>query len=320
MDNFLSASLRDQHLGDVEFPLLMLSAMFENGGNLTQRFFDGHPQMFVYPFESQLGTEFVKDHLTPIFPAKYRWPTFSGSANPIDDYNCIIDQECRDRVANPQASKFRDVDFDLIDDERRRFFIKHTTASGRSRGAIVAAFFHATFDAWRNYRQTGEERCYVGFSPIIVVDGDKILQELPAAHLLHIVRNPYSAYADTKKRAAPLTLDQYMDRWSLAQYYALRFRAQFPDRLHILRLEDILTDPVGTLGPVCQKLGLRISEILAHPTWNGSNLDVIYPWGIISSADPDANRAAAEELSQEEHEAVRLWSAPYLEAFNYEGF
>ena len=36
--------------------------MYENGGNTTHRLLDGHPQMFVYPFESQLGTRLVADH------------------------------------------------------------------------------------------------------------------------------------------------------------------------------------------------------------------------------------------------------------------
>ena len=39
----------------MEFRLLMLSAMYENGGNTVHRFLDGHPEMYVYPFESQLG-------------------------------------------------------------------------------------------------------------------------------------------------------------------------------------------------------------------------------------------------------------------------
>jgi len=41
----------------------MISAMYENGGNTTQRLFDGHPELFVYPFESQIGTRLVNDHL-----------------------------------------------------------------------------------------------------------------------------------------------------------------------------------------------------------------------------------------------------------------
>ena len=47
-----------------DFRLLMIGAMYENGGNTTHRFFDGHPELFVYPFESQLGTRWVHDHLT----------------------------------------------------------------------------------------------------------------------------------------------------------------------------------------------------------------------------------------------------------------
>ncbi|TMA33615.1 MAG: sulfotransferase, partial [Deltaproteobacteria bacterium] len=80
-----------------EFRLLMLSAMYENGGNTTHRFLDGHPQLFVYPFESQLGTPLVRDHLSSTFPLKYRWPVFALDANPAEDYRSFIDEECRVR-------------------------------------------------------------------------------------------------------------------------------------------------------------------------------------------------------------------------------
>ena len=68
------------------FRLLMLSAMYENGGNTTHRFLDGHPQLFVYPFESQVGTRLVLDHLTSMFPTKYRWPAFALDATPAHDF------------------------------------------------------------------------------------------------------------------------------------------------------------------------------------------------------------------------------------------
>jgi hypothetical protein len=65
-----------------EFKLLMIGAMYENGGNTTHRFLDGHPQLFVYPFESQPGTKYVLDHMTSMFPVKYRWPVFDLDATP----------------------------------------------------------------------------------------------------------------------------------------------------------------------------------------------------------------------------------------------
>ena len=67
-----------------EFRLVMIGAMYENGGNTTHRFLDGHPELFVYPFESQVGTTLVRDPLRSMFPVKYRWPVFALAATPAE--------------------------------------------------------------------------------------------------------------------------------------------------------------------------------------------------------------------------------------------
>ena len=255
------------------FRLLMLSAMYENGGNATHRFLDGHPQMFVYPFESQIGTRLVMDALSSTFPVKYRWPVFALDATPAEDYKAIIDEEGKVRTRTPQVSKFRHMPFDLSDDHRGELYERHVKTTGRSRANNVAAFFRATFDAWKDYRRTGREVVHVGYSPIIVIDADKILGEMPQAHVLHVVRNPWSAYADTKKRAVPLSLAHYLLDWTLNQHYALLFREKFPGRLHIVRAEDVMANPGKTLGAVCAKLGLEEADSLKTPTWNGTALE-----------------------------------------------
>ncbi len=197
--------------------LLMLGAMYENGGNTTHRFLDGHPEMFVYPFESQIGTGLVIDEFSALFPVKYRWPVFALDATPYDDYKAIIDEEGKVRARTPAVSKFRHMPFDFSDDERCRIYQDYVQATGRSRARNVTAFFRATFDAWKDYRRTGRESVYVGYSPILVVDAETILTELPDAHFLHVVRNPWSAYADTKKRPVPLSLRHYFLGWTINQ-------------------------------------------------------------------------------------------------------
>ncbi|HVN76756.1 MAG TPA: sulfotransferase [Thermoanaerobaculaceae bacterium] len=302
------------------FRLLMLGAMYENGGNATHRHLDGHPQMFVYPFESQLGTALVNDALSGMFPAKYRWPEFRLDADPREDYLSIIDEECKVRARTPRVSKFRHVPFEMDDGERREAFARIVGAGGRSRPAIVAAFFRATFEAWRDRRVSGRESVYVGYSPVLVVDADKILTELPDAHFLHVVRNPWSAYADTKKRPVPLALARYMLGWTVNQQHALLFKERFPKRLHIVRAEDVFRDPVGTLGAVCSALDLEAGGSLAAPTFNGAPLPEVYPWGTIRRATPEANLATARELAPEETDAVTAWAGGYLETFDYKGF
>ena len=51
-----------------QFNLIMISAMYENGGNTTHRMLDGHPELFVYPFESQLGTSFSSHFIQTLVP------------------------------------------------------------------------------------------------------------------------------------------------------------------------------------------------------------------------------------------------------------
>jgi hypothetical protein len=294
--------------------------MYENGGNTTHRFLDGHPQMFVYPFESQLGTRLVADALASTFPVKYRWPEFRLDASAQADYLSIIDEETRVRARTPQVSKFRHIPFDFSDRDRGQIYAREVESAGRSRAHNVAAFFRSTFEAWKDHRKSGREIVYVGYSPIVVVDAAKILGDLPDAHVLHVVRNPWSAYADTKKRPVPLSLADYMLGWMLNQHYALLFRDQFPGRLHIVRAEDVMSDPQATLGSICEKLGLERSDSLRRVSWNGNVLEEVYPWGTIRRATPEANRATAGELTSAESSEVRARAGIYLETFDYKSF
>lgn len=303
-----------------DFQLLMIGAMYENGGNTTHRFLDGHPEMFVYPFESQLGTRLAGGMLGSAFPLKYRWPVFPLDATPAQDYASIIDEECKVRARTPHVSKFRHMEFDFNDDERCLAYTRLVERTGRGTANNVAAFFQATFESWKDYRRSGRERLYVGYSPIITIDAGAILRDLASAHVLHIVRNPWSAFADTCKRPVPMTLANYLLGWTINQYHALMFRELFPDRFHLLRIEDVIEDPVRTLGELCRKLGLAPSPTLEKPSWNGQPLDRVAPWGTIREPTPEANRATALELSPPQIDEIRLRAAPYLDAFGYRSF
>lgn len=300
--------------------LLMIGAMYENGGNTTHRFLDGHPQLFVYPYESQPGTKYVLDHFSSMFPQKYRWPTFALEASPFQDYRAIIDEECKVRARTPQSSKFRNHPFEFSDDERCLIYQEYIKKTGRSRPNNMAAFFQSTFDAWKDYKRTGQEVFYVGYSPVIVIDADKILNDLPNAHFLHIIRNPWSAYADTKKRAVPLSLEHYCLAWNLNQFYAQQFQRQFPGRFHIIRTEDVMNNSLEVLGALCKKLGLETNEALKEPTWNGGKLNEVYPWGTIRTPTLKANKATALELSVEERDRILSLTQQYHDVFGYKDF
>ena len=75
---------------------------YENGGNTTHRLLDGHPNLFVYPFESQVGTKWVNDYLAGMYPNKYRWPLFPNPVSPEEAYEkCLEKRKFRTFLAHP---------------------------------------------------------------------------------------------------------------------------------------------------------------------------------------------------------------------------
>lgn len=300
------------------FKFIMISAMYENGGNTTHRFLDGHPQLYVYPFESQPGTYFVNDYYASLFPVKYRWPEFPLGGNIEDDYEAIIDEELKRHVKTPFASKFKDAHMNLTDRRRKSTFLKLLKNKERSRANIMEAFFVSTFEAWENYKKSGKEVAYVGYSPIIGVDAEKIFADFPNAHILHVVRNPYSAYADTKKRPVPYSITRYAQTWSIVQLLALQFAEKFPENFHIVKFDDLVADPKKLFKSLTRKLGIQYAPTLEYPSWNGKKLENVVPWGTVMTPTPEANKATKEELSKTEHNEIKQLTSVINKVLGYD--
>jgi hypothetical protein len=305
-------------MADRALSLVMIGAMYENGGNTTHRHLDGHPALCVYPYESQIGTRMVADHYSSMFPAKYRWPVFDLASDAAADYHAIIDEETKVRTRTPQVSKFRDWQFQLDDDDRKARFIELVNAGPRTRHGNVVAFFRATFDCWRDRVSSGVERYYVGYSPVLVVDAETMLDELPDSHFVHVVRNPWSAYADTKRRPVPLKLSTYVQQWVVNQHAAHVAQQRFPERMHIVRLEDVVSDPAQALAPLCRALGIDAEDpALRRPSWNSTPIEQVYPWGTIRTATPEANVQTGRELDAGERAEVARVAGHWVKQLGY---
>jgi hypothetical protein len=303
-----------------QFNLIMISAMYENGGNTTHRMLDGHPELFVYPYESQLGTSLVADYLSSYVPFKYRWPEFPQAGSFAHDYQLIFDEEMKVRLRTPPRSKFQHADMRLDEADRKAAFLAHLEGKPRTRAHVLEAFFRATFDSWRNVHKTGRERAYLGYSPVLVLDTEKIFEDFPDAHVLHVVRNPYSGYADTKKRPFPISLARYTWTWNLCQHMALTYAERYPRNFHLLRFEDLIADPRAALTKLCGRLGLSWSDACLRPSWNGAPLAEVYPWGTIRVPTPEANRATMNQLAEDEKAQIRSLSIVMQRALGYENF
>jgi hypothetical protein len=303
-----------------QFNLIMISAMYENGGNTTHRMLDGHPELFTYPYESQLGTSLVSDYLSSYVPFKYRWPEFPLSGHVAQDYELIFDEEMKVRLRTPDRSKFKHADMRLDEADRKKSFAHHMKGKPRTRANLLEAFFRCSFDAWKDHNTSGREKAYLGYSPVMCLDTEKIFEDFPHAHVLHVVRNPYSGYSDTKKRPFPISLPRYTWTWNLCQHMALTYAELYPKNFHVLRFEDLVADPQAAMSRVCRQLGLSWSDTCLRPSWNGVALTEVYPWGTIRVPTPAANVATMNQLTDDEKAHVKSLSIVMQRALGYENF
>ena len=257
-----------------------------------------------------------------MFPVKYRWPVFAARrARRATDYHAIIDEEGKVRARTPQVSKFRHMPFDFSDDERGRLYCDHVDADrALARRTTWPPSSAPRSTRGRTIARSGRERVYVGYSPIIVVDADKILADLPQAHVLHVVRNPWSAYADTKKRPVPLVArPNYLLGWTLNQYHALLVPRAVPGAAaHRARRGRDGRPACGTLGPVLRRDSASSGRSRSRTrAGTAQALAEVYPWGTIRTPTPAANRRDGRELSPAERDEIRQRAWQYLESFDY---
>ena len=298
------------------FRLLMISAMYENGGNTTQRLLDGHPELVSYPFESQLGTRLVQDHLSSLYPAKYRWPVFALEGTPEEDYEAIIDEECKVRIKTPPSSKFREATIALDDRERKASFVALLQGRPRSRATLTEAFFRASAEAWRIApapAASGSTSATARSSASTPTRSWPILRGARAQRGPQpVVR--LRGHQEARGAALARPLRPRLDRAPPARP---RLRGPVPWTRAHPALRGPRGRPAGRPPGRARAHGDRRFAHALLALLERQPLREVYPWGTIRTPTPEANQKTAAELSPEEHEEVRRRAQPLLGAVGY---
>jgi hypothetical protein len=304
-----------------KFKFVMVSAGFEHGGNVTHRHLDGHPDLLVYPFESQLGNRNFNDFLASVERVQYRYPEFPEGLRPVELYEQMIDEEMKTFLRKRNGSKFKDANLDLMEADRKAAFEQLLgDASFYPRAKVIEAFFRATFIAWKNYYTTPREgMAYVGYSPAIGIDADRIVRDFPDVRIMHIVRNPFSAYRDTKRRPFPQALSKYLITWNIYHSTVEMYAHMYPKNVRVFRYEDLVADKENFMRDVAAFIDVPFADTMLYPSWNGVEIEAnIAPWGTVLKSTSAYNQAVIEELSDFEKEQIVHGTSALAHHFGYD--
>lgn len=303
-----------------KFSFVMISAGFEHGGNVTHRHLDGHPDLLVYPFESQLGNRNFNDFLASVERVQYRYPEFPEGMEAEELYEQIIDEEMKTFLRKRNGSKFRDADLVMDEQNRKNEFIKLLGEKPYTRKQVIEAFFKSTFAAWENYYTVPNEgMTYVGYSPAIGIDADRMVKDFPNIKIVHIVRNPFSAYRDTKRRPFPQPLSKYLITWNIYHSTVEMYAKMFPQNVKIFRYEDLVADKSKFMHELSAFIGVKFNETMLYPSWNGKEIkDMIAPWGTVLKSDENYNKNIIDDLTTAEKRQIGYATAALAKHFGYD--
>jgi hypothetical protein len=150
-----------------------------------------------------------------------------------------------------------------------------------------------------------------------IVDADRALTEMPRLRYLHVMRNPFSGFADTRRRIADMTIERYCQRWGIVNLLGMFYAEKYPDRCRIVRFEHLLTNRESVMRDICAWLRIEFDASLMKPSWNGQTLKSILPFGGVAGIGLDHEERCLSELTDDEMVAIGRRLAWHLTATGY---
>lgn len=250
-------------------PLVLISQIQRSGGSMMAQLLDGHPELFVHPFEIHIGS-----------PQKWDWPAFTLKESPEDWFKFLYEKKLEHYVARGYTKQGTNrfavkeaLPFHFSLEKLRSCFLSYCADkdSIQTQRQILDAYFRAFFEAWKDHQRTGRERFVAGFTPRVVMDEsrvDRFLADYPDGRLICLVRDPCSWYASTsRKNFRHRDVRIAIEEW----FVCMRGIARVADRANVLVLifEDVLREPESSMRRVADFIGIDFDPILLKPTFLG---------------------------------------------------
>jgi PAS domain-containing protein len=239
---------------------IFIAGRGRSGTSLLMRLFDGHPQIFSTPGESRVFTEIV--------------PELRRSGD-------------REAAAAGIALRFP-IGRNQIDptlDER-------VEALDIASPTLAREIFRIGLERWSRKRNPGDAIAFLEKTPKNEEHLRSLFENFPAARVVYLLRDPRAVYISNRRseiyRIEPAFAAM---QWVKSVRNVLKqfIKPEFGSRIHVVRFENLVEDPEGTLARLCTFLEIEWFDSLTSPTvrgrpWTGNSYapEKLTPDGIAS--------------------------------------
>jgi hypothetical protein len=244
---------------------VFLGGLHKSGTTLLRNLLDGHEALCVLPFDGGIGPDFL--HATASLPPGEREAAvLSRSLRRLVELGGHLPSSFRrffsdDSTGTSPIERFARSCVPLAG---------HFGASARGiLQAIAGAFLCASEDG-----PDDTAKYWVYKSTLNVPDAAGLSSIFPEALFIEILRHPCAVYASQKKKMGlkkrpfrPYYELECLYTWGTA--HTLNMRDLGPEKYHVLRYEDLVSDCDGVMRSAAAFLGIRHGMELCRPSMGG---------------------------------------------------
>lgn len=237
---------------------------------LTQ-LFDGHPQVLVRHSELRFGRR-LKHFWAELPPDLSPEAAFDQLEDPLTKRFAQTGYVKASRAAETAPDRF-DFKLDVLE-HRQRFLEACSGGQMHSPRAILDRFVWSYFQAWQDYQQPTDTKCWCAFSARLSMmpgEPERFFSDYPDGTLISMVRDPVSWLASAKRHDPQVYGDraQAVYLWQASALAALQLQKSGRKTILVI-FEDLLARTRETMTALCRNLGLVFSEKILEPTFNVS--------------------------------------------------
>jgi hypothetical protein len=256
-------------LVEVREPIALVSQIQRSGGSLLSQLFDGHPELHAHPHELKIG-----------FPKKHIWPVLDMHDSPQHWFELLFEDDIITHFRQGYEKGQRDgktFAFILPPALQRRLFVERLEGRGScGLREIFDAYMTSYFGAWiNNANAAGEKKFVTAFTPRLADRHESIrafFEIYPDGRLISIVRDPRNWYPSAHGHET--AKNKYQDirnallQWKESARSMLRNKAEFGQRVCLLRFEDLIAETEAVMRHLCGFLQIDFDPLLLIPTFN----------------------------------------------------
>ncbi|MFV8818154.1 sulfotransferase family protein [Haliea sp. E17] len=187
--------------------------------------------------------------------------------------------------------------------------------SGFDRNRLLSAFLR------RHAALQGVEApaILVEKSPAHILHTRKILECHPLATFIYLVKDPRDVVSSNLRMDwTHSNVPKHCAAWNMYNDAFMRLHRQYPDRVHLLRFEDLVTALRLQIRQICQFLDIPYSPVegkaaSAVPDWESA-------WKATSAGEIDPGKAYSwqRDNCQKQHQLVSAMTRKYRAIFRYD--